>query len=341
MRDRLEALREEALAGIAAAQDVRALQELRVRYLGKKGALTEILRGMGSLPPEERPRVGELANEVRRTLEAALAERQMVLERAALEARLAAERLDVTLPGRPVPAGARHPLVQVIEEIEDIFIGLGFEVAEGPEVESDYYNFEALNLPKDHPARDMQDSFYITGEILLRTHTSPVQIRTMEAKKGAVPVKIICPGKVYRRDDDDATHSHQFMQVEGLVVDRGIRMSDLKGVLLAFAREMFGADVEIRLRPSFFPFTEPSAEVDITCVMCGGRGCRVCKDSGWLEILGAGMVHPDVLRAGGYDPEQVSGFAFGMGVERIAMLKYGIDDIRHFYTNDVRFLEQF
>jgi len=341
MRDRLEALREEALAGIAAAQDVRALQELRVRYLGKKGALTEILRGMGSLPPEERPRVGELANEVRRTLEAALAERQAVLERAALEARLAAERLDVTLPGRPVPAGARHPLVQVIEEIEDIFIGLGFEVAEGPEVESDYYNFEALNLPKGHPARDMQDSFYITGEILLRTHTSPVQIRTMEAKGGAVPVKIICPGKVYRRDDDDATHSHQFMQVEGLVVDRGIRMSDLKGVLLAFAREMFGADVEIRLRPSFFPFTEPSAEVDITCVMCGGRGCRVCKDSGWLEILGAGMVHPDVLRAGGYDPEQVSGFAFGMGVERIAMLKYGIDDIRHFYTNDVRFLEQF
>lgn len=341
MRDRLEALREEALAGIAAAQDVCALQELRVRYLGKKGALTEILRGMGSLPPEERPRVGELANEVRRTLEAALAERQVVLERAALEARLAAERLDVTLPGRPVPAGARHPLVQVIEEIEDIFIGLGFEVAEGPEVESDYYNFEALNLPKDHPARDMQDSFYITGEILLRTHTSPVQIRTMEAKRGAVPVKIICPGKVYRRDDDDATHSHQFMQVEGLVVDRGIRMSDLKGVLLAFAREMFGADVEIRLRPSFFPFTEPSAEVDITCVMCGGRGCRVCKDSGWLEILGAGMVHPDVLRAGGYDPEQMSGFAFGMGVERIAMLKYGIDDIRHFYTNDVRFLEQF
>jgi len=341
MRDRLEALREEALAGIAAAQDVCALQELRVRYLGKKGALTEILRGMGSLPPEERPRVGELANEVRRTLEAALAERQVVLERAALEARLAAERLDVTLPGRPVPAGARHPLVQVIEEIEDIFIGLGFEVAEGPEVESDYYNFEALNLPKDHPAREMQDSFYITGEILLRTHTSPVQIRTMEAKRGAVPVKIICPGKVYRRDDDDATHSHQFMQVEGLVVDRGIRMSDLKGVLLAFAREMFGADVEIRLRPSFFPFTEPSAEVDITCVMCGGRGCRVCKDSGWLEILGAGMVHPDVLRAGGYDPEQVSGFAFGMGVERIAMLKYGIDDIRHFYTNDVRFLEQF
>ncbi|WP_054673488.1 phenylalanine--tRNA ligase subunit alpha, partial [Calditerricola satsumensis] len=255
--------------------------------------------------------------------------------------RLSAERLDVTLPGRPIPIGARHPLLQVIEEIEDIFIGLGFEVAEGPEVESDYYNFEALNLPKGHPARDMQDSFYITEEILLRTHTSPVQIRTMEAKGGAVPVKIICPGKVYRRDDDDATHSHQFMQVEGLVVDRGIRMSDLKGVLLAFAREMFGADVAIRLRPSYFPFTEPSAEVDITCVMCGGRGCRVCKETGWLEILGAGMVHPDVLRAGGYDPEQVSGFAFGMGVERIAMLKYGIDDIRHFYTNDVRFLEQF
>ncbi|GAB6933446.1 phenylalanine--tRNA ligase subunit alpha [Calditerricola satsumensis] len=341
MRERLEALRKEALAGIAAARDVRALQELRVRYLGKKGALTEILRGMGSLPPEERPRVGELANEVRRALEAALAERQAALERAALEARLSAERLDVTLPGRPIPIGARHPLLQVIEEIEDIFIGLGFEVAEGPEVESDYYNFEALNLPKGHPARDMQDSFYITEEILLRTHTSPVQIRTMEAKGGAVPVKIICPGKVYRRDDDDATHSHQFMQVEGLVVDRGIRMSDLKGVLLAFAREMFGADVAIRLRPSYFPFTEPSAEVDITCVMCGGRGCRVCKETGWLEILGAGMVHPDVLRAGGYDPEQVSGFAFGMGVERIAMLKYGIDDIRHFYTNDVRFLEQF
>ena len=257
------------------------------------------------------------------------------------ERRLAAERIDVTLPGRKVRQGAVHPLSKVIREIEDIFIGMGYSIAEGPEVEQDYYNFEALNLPKDHPSRDMQDSFYITEDLLMRTHTSPVQARTMEALQGEVPVKIICPGRVYRRDDDDATHSHVFTQIEGLVVDQSIRMSDLKGTLLQFAREMFGPDTQIRLRPSFFPFTEPSAEVDVSCVMCGGEGCRVCKQTGWLEILGSGMVHPRVLEMAGYDPDKVSGFAFGMGVERIAMLKYGIEDIRHFYTNDLRFLEQF
>jgi len=314
---------------------------LRVQFLGKKGALTQILRGMGKLAPEERPVIGQLANRIRDEWEQELEKQEKALKEAALAAQLERERLDVTLPGKRQPVSSQHPLSRVIEQIEDIFVGLGFEIAEGPEVETDFYNFEALNIPPDHPARDMQDSFYITENILLRTHTSPVQIRAMEKKGGQVPVRIICPGKVYRRDDDDATHSHLFTQVEGLVVDEGIRMSDLKGILLAFAREMFGTDVEIRLRPSFFPFTEPSAEVDISCVICGGHGCRVCKDTGWLEILGSGMVHPRVLEVAGYDSEKYTGFAFGMGVERIAMLKYGIEDIRHFYTNDMRFLQQF
>ncbi|QZT34991.1 phenylalanine--tRNA ligase subunit alpha [Caldalkalibacillus thermarum TA2.A1] len=341
MQDKLLALRDEALAQIHAAQEPRQLQEVKVKYLGKKGPITEVLRGMGALPAEERPKVGQLANDIRRQIEQALQARAVELEQKQLEERLKQEKVDVTLPGRPVHQGATHPLSGVIEQIEDIFLGMGFKIAEGPEVESDYYNFEALNLPKNHPARDMQDSFYITEEILLRTHTSPVQVRTMEEMKGKVPVKIICPGKVFRRDTDDATHSHQFMQIEGLYVDEGISMSDLKGILLQFAREMFGQDQEIRLRPSFFPFTEPSAEVDISCILCGGKGCRVCKDSGWIEILGSGMVHPWVLKRAGYDPNKYTGFAFGMGVERIAMLKYGIDDIRHFYTNDGRFLHQF
>jgi len=341
MKDRLEALRAEALQELAGVGDPAALGELRVKYLGKKGLLTEILRGMGALSAEERPIIGQVANDVRGAIEAVIEEKSAAFARAETERRLATETIDVTLPGRPAPGGALHPLTKIVQEIEDIFIGMGFTVAEGPEVETDYYNFEAMNLPKDHPARDMQDSFFITDDILLRTHTSPVQARTMEARAGRAPVKVICPGKVYRRDDDDPTHSHQFMQIEGLVIDKGIRMSDLKGTLLQFAREMFGPNVNIRMRPSFFPFTEPSAEVDVTCAVCGGGGCRVCKQSGWLEILGSGMVHPRVLEMSGYDPNEVSGFAFGMGVERIAMLRYGIEDIRHFYTNDVRFLRQF
>ncbi|WP_413379217.1 phenylalanine--tRNA ligase subunit alpha [Alkalihalobacillus sp. 1P02AB] len=341
MRERLEELRVEALAKVEAASDKKALQEVRVAYLGKKGPITEVLRGMGKLSAEERPVIGQVANEVRDTIKQEIDKKEQLFDEAEMEAKLAAESIDVTLPGRPVQKGTKHPLTTVVEEVEDAFIGLGFTVAEGPEVEVDYYNFEALNLPKDHPARDMQDSFYFTEELLLRTHTSPVQARTMEKHKGKGPVKVICPGKVFRRDDDDATHSHQFMQIEGLFVDERVRMSDLKGVLDSFVKSFFGTDREIRLRPSYFPFTEPSVEVDVSCGMCHGKGCRVCKQTGWIEVLGAGMVHPRVLEMSGFDPKKYSGFAFGMGVERLAMLKYDIDDIRHFYTNDMRFLAQF
>jgi phenylalanyl-tRNA synthetase alpha chain len=341
MKERLEELKLEALQKVKEAQDVKQLQEVRVAYLGKKGPITEVLKGMGKLSAEERPVIGQLANDVRTAVATEIETKQEQLEKAALEEQLASESIDVTLSGRPVPMGGPHLLTKLIQEIEDLFIGMGFEVAEGPEGEQDYYNFEALNLPKGHPARDMQDSFYITEELLMRTHTSPVQARTMEKHEGRGPVKIICPGKVYRRDTDDATHSHQFTQIEGLYVDKNVRMSDLKGVLNAFAKQMFGQNREIRLRPSFFPFTEPSVEMDISCKMCHGEGCSVCKQTGWIEILGAGMVHPNVLRMAGFDPEVYTGFAFGMGPERIAMLKYGIDDIRHFYTNDVRFLKQF
>ncbi|MFD0047747.1 phenylalanine--tRNA ligase subunit alpha [Actinomycetes bacterium NPDC127524] len=341
MQERLQELQEEALQKVLNASELKELNDIRVAYLGKKGPITEVLRGMGKLSAEERPKVGALANVVREAIAQKIEEKQQALETAAVNEKLAAEKIDVTLPGRPVKKGSHHPLTKVIEEIEDLFIGMGYTVAEGPEVETDYYNFEALNLPKGHPARDMQDSFYITEEILMRTHTSPVQARTMEKHKGKGPVKIICPGKVYRRDNDDATHSHQFMQIEGLVIDENIRMSDLKGTLEVFAKKMFGQDREIRLRPSFFPFTEPSVEMDISCKICGGKGCSVCKGTGWIEILGAGIVHPNVLEMAGFDPEKYSGFAFGMGPERIAMLKYGIDDIRHFYTNDIRFLKQF
>ncbi|MGI6127632.1 MAG: phenylalanine--tRNA ligase subunit alpha [Planifilum sp.] len=341
MLSRLNALREEAQRAIAAADRSDQLKELRVKYLGKKGAITSILRGMKDVPPADRPKVGSLANEIRGELERLIAEKEEELAERALEERLKKEALDVTLPGDPRPMGSIHPLSALIEEIEDIFIGMGFEVAEGPEVEWDEINFEALNIAKDHPARDMQDSFYITPHILLRTHTSGVQVRTLRAREGQVPVRIIGPGKVYRRDEDDATHSHQFMQIEGLVVDSGVSMSELNGVLLAFARKMFGENQQVRLRPSYFPFTEPSAEVDISCIICGGEGCRTCKGTGWIEILGSGMVHPRVLEMAGYDSEKYTGFAFGMGVERIAMLKYGVDDIRHFYTNDLRFLRQY
>lgn len=341
MKEQLQALEQEALSKVEEASTIKELQVVRVAYLGKKGPITEVLRGMGKLSPEERPIIGELANTVRANIANAMEEKKDAMERAELEKQLAEEQIDVTLPGRPVAVGGPHLLTSIVEEIEDLFIGLGFEVREGPEVETDYYNFEALNLPKGHPARDMQDSFYITEDLLMRTHTSPVQARTMNAIQGARPVKMICPGKVYRRDTDDATHSHQFTQIEGLYVNKNVRMSDLKGVLDRFAKHMFGEDREIRLRPSFFPFTEPSVEMDISCKVCNGEGCSVCKKTGWIEILGAGMVHPRVLEMAGYDPNEYSGFAFGMGPERIAMLKYGVDDIRHFYTNDVRFLKQY
>jgi phenylalanyl-tRNA synthetase alpha chain len=316
----------------------RDLEEVRVKYLGKRGALTQLLRALPGLPPAERPVVGREANDAKAQIESELGARVAVLESLERRARLAADRPDLTLPGRRVVPGSLHPLTRVHDEIVDVFTGMGFAVAEGPEVELDYYNFEALNIPKDHPARDMQDTFYVGGEILLRTHTSPVQIRTMERQKP--PVRIICPGRVYRRDAD-ITHSPVFHQVEGLAVDRGISMGDLKGTLELFARELFGPDSRIRFRPSFFPFTEPSAEVDVLCFLCKGGGCRVCKGSGWLEILGSGMVHPRILQAMGYDSEEITGWAFGMGVERVAMLRYGIDDIRVFFENDLRFLSQF
>ncbi|GAB6926820.1 phenylalanine--tRNA ligase subunit alpha [Paenibacillus sp. JCM 10914] len=341
MKEKLEALKQEALVQLQAVNDPQQLNDLRVKYLGKKGALTEILRGMGALSAEERPVIGQVANDVRGAIEEVIAGKQEAFLQQETEERLRAEKVDVTLPGRKLTQGAVHPLSKVIQDIEDIFIGMGYQVAEGPEVETDYFNFEALNLPKNHPARDMQDSFYLTEDLLMRTQTSPVQARTMLSRQGKVPVKIICPGRVFRRDDDDATHSFQFHQIEGLVIGENIRMSDLKGTLLQFVKEMFGEDTQIRLRPSFFPFTEPSAEVDVSCVRCGGSGCRVCKQTGWLEILGCGMVHPKVLEMGGYDPDQYSGFAFGMGVERIAMLKHGVDDIRHFFNNDMTFLKQF
>lgn len=340
MEQQLKQLEQEALAKIEAAVSLKELNDVRVAYLGKKGPITDLLKGMGKLSAEERPKMGALVNTVRENLTDVLTAKSAALEEAAIQEQLEKESIDVTLPGAKVQIGNRHPLTRVIEEIEDLFVSMGYEIAEGPEVEKDYYNFEALNLPKGHPARDMQDSFYISEEILLRTHTSPVQARTMEAKKGE-PIRIICPGKVFRRDTDDATHSHQFMQIEGLVIGDNIRMSDLKGTLDALAKKMFGAEREIRLRPSFFPFTEPSVEVDVSCHKCGGAGCNVCKKTGWIEILGAGMVHPNVLEMAGYDSKKVSGFAFGIGAERIAMLKYGVDDIRHFYTNDVRFLSQF
>ncbi|OCA81779.1 phenylalanine--tRNA ligase subunit alpha [Pradoshia sp. D12] len=341
MQEKLQALQQEALEKVQIAVDLKGLNDVRVAYLGKKGPITEVLRGMGSLSAEERPKVGALANEVRGAIASAIEEKQHALEEEAVNQKLAKEKIDVTLPGAPVNKGNHHPLTKITEQLEDLFLGMGYTVAEGPEVEQDYYNFEALNLPKSHPARDMQDSFYITEEILMRTHTSPVQARTMEKHEGKGPVKIICPGKVYRRDNDDATHSHQFMQIEGLVVDENITMADLNGTLEVFAKKFFGEDREIRLRPSFFPFTEPSVEMDISCKICGGKGCSVCKQTGWIEILGGGMVHPNVLEMAGFDSKKYTGFAFGMGVERIAMLKYGVDDIRHFYTNDVRFGSQF
>ncbi|WP_019555409.1 phenylalanine--tRNA ligase subunit alpha [Propionispira raffinosivorans] len=341
MEQELKELKQEAVTTMAAAQNVSDLNDLRVKYLGKKGTLTSLLRGMGKLSPEERPRIGQMVNEVRAELEAVLESKNEELKKLELAQRLATEKIDVTLPGRIQPLGHLHPLTLTLNRIKNIFMTMGFSVEEGPEVEKDYYNFEALNLPKDHPARDMQDSFYITEDILLRTQTSPVQARTMQAHEPNSPIRMIAPGRVYRRDDYDATHSPMFTQVEGLVIDKNISFSDLKGTLELFLHQIFNENVGVRFRPSFFPFTEPSAEVDISCVMCQGKGCRVCKGTGWLEILGAGMVHPHVLEMSGYDPKKVSGFAFGLGVERVAMLAYGVDDLRLFYDNDMRFLRQF
>ncbi len=339
MEEKIQAIAQQAKKLMEEAESLEALNDVRVKYFGKKGELTKVLRGMGSLSAEERPRIGQLANQVRAELEEYLNHRMTRVKNKELENRLAGERIDVTLPGTPLFLGKNHPLTRVQEQIEDIFLGLGFSIKEGPEIETDFYNFEALNIPKDHPARDMQDTFFTGPEVLLRTHTSPIQIRTMEKSAPEVPLKIIAPGRVYRRDDD-ATHSPMFHQVEGLAVDTRITFADLKGVLQIFAREMFGPDTRTRFRPSYFPFTEPSAEVDISCVMCGGSGCRVCSRTGWLEILGCGMVHPRVLEVSGYDSEKYTGFAFGMGVERIAMLKYGIDDMRLLFDNDIRFLAQ-
>lgn len=341
MKEQLHALREEAIEKINESNSAEDLQKLKVSYLGKKGSLTSILRGMGKLSKEERPVIGEVANKVREAITEKIETKKAEFDKIAMEEKLQKEAIDVTLPGRPVKVGGPHLLTKIIEEIEDLFIGMGYEVREGPEVETDYYNFEALNLPKNHPARDMQDTFYLTNDLLMRTHTSPVQARTMHKYGGTQPVRMICPGIVYRRDDDDATHSHQFTQIEGLYVDKNITMGDLKGTLNLFAKKMFGEDREIRLRPSFFPFTEPSVEMDISCKVCQGMGCSVCKQSGWIEILGAGMVHPKVLEMAGYDSDIYTGFAFGMGPDRIAMLKYGVNDIRQFYMNDTRFLKQY
>ncbi len=338
MREQLEHLRNGALQAIASAVAVEQLQDIRVRLLGRKGELTALMKGLGSLTPEERPIVGQLVNTVRDEIESALGAAIEVAQQKVIADRLQSERVDISLPGRRPIKGTKHPVSLVIEEICSIFAGLGFSVAEGPEIEHDWYNFEALNFPPEHPARDMQDTFFVENSLLLRTHTSPVQIRTMLKQKP--PVRIIAPGTVYRCDSD-ATHSPMFHQIEGLMVDSKVTFGDLKGILTVFTNQLFGQKTGVRLRPSYFPFTEPSAEVDVACVICGGKGCRVCKNSGWLEILGAGMVDPEVYRHVQYDAENISGFAFGMGIERIAMLKYGISDMRLLFENDVRFLRQF
>lgn len=339
MKGQLNNIKEKAIAELKTLDTTKQLEDFRVKYLGKKGELTAILKQMGSLSAEERPLIGKLANEVRDFIEKEIEVRSNQLKSLVLDQRLREEKIDVTIPGKRRKLGAMHPLTTVQKEIEEIFLGMGFDVVEGPEVELDYYNFEALNIPKNHPARDTQDTFYITENILLRTQTSPVQIRTMEKKKP--PIRIIAPGRVYRSDAIDATHSPLFHQIEGLVVDKGVTMADLKGTLDIFAKRLYGEEAKLRFRPHHFPFTEPSAEVDVMCFSCHGQGCRLCKGEGWIEILGAGMVHPKVLEVCGIDPEVYSGFAFGLGLERITMRRYNINDIRLFFDNDVRFLRQF
>ena len=339
MKAELEAIAKQALEELKGAQDLKVLDAVRVKYLGKKGELTAILKQMGKLSAEERPVIGQLANQVRADIEQMLEQTKTDLEAKALDIRLAGETLDVTLPGQKKPLGKKHPLTIVLDELKEIVVGMGFEIATGPEVELDYYNFEALNIPKDHPSRDTQDTFYISDNVLLRTQTSPMQIRTMEKKKP--PIRIIAPGRVYRSDAVDATHSPLFHQVEGLVVDKGITMADLKGTLEVFVKRLYGDSTVVRFRPHHFPFTGPSAELDVQCFHCHGEGCSLCKGEGWIEILGCGMVHPQVLLNCGIDPEEYSGFAFGLGLERMVMMRYGIDDLRLFYDNDVRFLKQF
>lgn len=342
LKDQLTELRAQALEAIQNSTDDQAINEARVKFLGKKGPITAVLRGMKDLSKEERPKVGQFVNEIRDQIQVALDEKRSAIEAARLNQQLASETLDVTLPGRPVIQGQPHVIQQIIDQIIDLFVGMGYEVATGHEVEEEVYNFEKLNLPKDHPARDMQDTFYITPSILMRTQTSPMQARMMEKHDfSRGPLKMISPGKVYRRDTDDATHSHQFHQVEGIVIGEHITMADLKGTLEAVAQNLFGDELSVRLRPSYFPFTEPSVEADITCFNCHGQGCSICKQTGWIEALGAGMVHPNVLKMSGVDPEVYGGFAFGLGPDRFAMLKYGVEDIRNFYLNDMRFLTQF
>jgi phenylalanyl-tRNA synthetase alpha chain len=336
--EELEKLQGEGAASISRTSTEKEVSEIRIRVLGKKGSLTQLLKKLGTLPETDRREIGKRANQVKEDLEARIEEALSRIRQEEGKEALARERTDVTLPGRRLPLGKKHPITQTLDEIVDIFSRLGFEVVEGPEVELDYYNFEALNIPKGHPAREMQAAFFISEEVVLRTHTSPVQVRTMEKRQP--PIRVICPGAVYRCDSDP-THSPMFHQVEGLLVDKGITFSDLKGVLTVFVQQIFGNETRLRFRPSFFPFTEPSAEIDIECFICGGKGCGVCSNTGWLEILGSGMVDPAVYKFVNYDPEEVSGFAFGMGIERIAMLKFGINDIRLFFTNDVRFLRQF
>lgn len=342
LKDKLEDLMNQGLDEIKTSNDLDGLNDIRVKMLGKKGPLTSILRGMKDLSNEERPKVGKFANQVRDQLNQAIEDKKEELAAAVLNAKLAEETVDVTLPGKPLAQGQSHVIQQIIDQLVDLFVGMGYQVAVGDEVEQEEYNFERLNLPKDHPARDMQDTFYVTPQVLMRTQTSPMQARMMEKHDFSQgPLKMISPGKVYRRDTDDATHSHQFHQVEGLVVGEHVTMGDLKGTLEVVAKSLFGDQLEVRLRPSYFPFTEPSVEADITCFNCLGKGCAICKHTGWIEVLGAGMVHPHVLEMSGVDPDVYGGFAFGLGPDRFAMIKYGVEDIRDFYQNDVRFLAQF
>ena len=339
MKEKISAIRAAVEEKLAVAGTMEQLEELRVAYLGKKGELTLLLRGMGALSAEERPAMGQLVNEVRALLESEIQTRSEQLKKEQMQAQLQNEKIDVTMPGTRRTVGNRHPLTIALDEIKDLFISMGFSIAEGPEIETDYYNFEALNLPPNHPARDTQDTFYITENILLRTQTSPMQVRVME--KQEPPIRVIAPGRVFRADEVDATHSPVFHQIEGLVVDKGITMGDLKGTLDVFAKKMFGPDCKTRFRPHHFPFTEPSAEMDVSCFSCGGKGCRTCKGEGWIEVLGCGMVHPKVLQNCNIDPDVYSGFAFGMGLERIVMTRYGVSDLRLFFENDIRFLDQF
>lgn len=339
MKDKLQEITRKAMEQIDAAEEMGTLNDVRVAILGKKGELTAVLKSMKDVKPEDRPMVGQLVNETRANIEARLNDAKNKLEQAELERRLKSEVIDVTLPAKKANIGHRHPNTSVLEEVEDIFIGMGYEVVEGPEVEYDYYNFEALNIPENHPAKDEQDTFYINKDILLRTQTSPVQVRVME--KGKLPIRMIAPGRVFRSDEVDATHSPSFHQIEGMVIDKNITFADLKGTLEEFVKKLFGEDTKVKFRPHHFPFTEPSAEVDVSCFKCGGKGCRFCKGEGWIEILGCGMVHPKVLKMSGIDPEEYQGFAFGVGLERITLLKYEIDDMRLLYENDDRFLKQF